>query len=221
MELGNIKPASIVKEMADAYLDYSMSVIVSRALPDVRPHDRIALRWLLGFGSADFRKGAYARLRKYCDVNGTEPFEALTRLAASEIAITRTGQLVVRFKEIQVELTRLHALTDMAQFVSGWLLGNLGVDDPFYNLALDLSLTADSQADLVQALVTTVAQPDVPPDVTEVRIMSLHKSKGLSSPVVIIAGCVEGLLPAAPLRTSAKPRMLQVWRSNVDYFLLV
>jgi DNA gyrase subunit A len=36
MELGNIKPVNIVKEMADAYLDYSMSVIVSRALPDVR-----------------------------------------------------------------------------------------------------------------------------------------------------------------------------------------
>jgi DNA helicase-2/ATP-dependent DNA helicase PcrA len=28
--------------------------------------------------------------------------------------------------------------------------------------------------------------------------MSLHKSKGLSSPVVIIAGCIEGLLPSAP-----------------------
>jgi DNA helicase-2/ATP-dependent DNA helicase PcrA len=27
--------------------------------------------------------------------------------------------------------------------------------------------------------------------------MSLHKSKGLSSPVVVIAGCVEGLLPSA------------------------
>jgi DNA gyrase subunit A len=36
MEPGNIKPVNIVKEMADAYLDYSMSVIVSRALPDVR-----------------------------------------------------------------------------------------------------------------------------------------------------------------------------------------
>src|SRR6516165_1793559 len=36
MELGNVKPVNIVKEMADAYLDYSMSVIVSRALPDVR-----------------------------------------------------------------------------------------------------------------------------------------------------------------------------------------
>ncbi len=36
MELGNIKPVSIVDEMTTAYLDYSMSVIVARALPDVR-----------------------------------------------------------------------------------------------------------------------------------------------------------------------------------------
>ncbi len=36
MELGNIKPVSIVEQMTSAYLDYSMSVIVSRALPDVR-----------------------------------------------------------------------------------------------------------------------------------------------------------------------------------------
>ncbi len=36
MELGNIRPVSIVDEMTGAYLDYSMSVIVSRALPDVR-----------------------------------------------------------------------------------------------------------------------------------------------------------------------------------------
>src|SRR5438132_4029357 len=36
MELGNIKHVSIVEQMTGAYLDYSMSVIVSRALPDVR-----------------------------------------------------------------------------------------------------------------------------------------------------------------------------------------
>ncbi len=36
MELGNIKTVSIVEQMTTAYLDYSMSVIVSRALPDVR-----------------------------------------------------------------------------------------------------------------------------------------------------------------------------------------
>src|SRR5690242_5284055 len=36
MELGNIKTVNIVEQMTGAYLDYSMSVIVSRALPDVR-----------------------------------------------------------------------------------------------------------------------------------------------------------------------------------------
>lgn len=36
MELGIIKPVGIVEQMTGAYLDYSMSVIVSRALPDVR-----------------------------------------------------------------------------------------------------------------------------------------------------------------------------------------
>ena len=36
MELGIVKPIGIVDQMTGAYLDYSMSVIVSRALPDVR-----------------------------------------------------------------------------------------------------------------------------------------------------------------------------------------
>ena len=33
---GEIAPISIVEEMKTSYLDYAMSVIVSRALPDVR-----------------------------------------------------------------------------------------------------------------------------------------------------------------------------------------
>ena len=36
----------------------------------IDPQDRIALRWLLGYGSNDFRSGAYARLREYCEQNG-------------------------------------------------------------------------------------------------------------------------------------------------------
>ena len=35
-QIGYIKPTEITKEMADSYIDYAMSVIVSRALPDVR-----------------------------------------------------------------------------------------------------------------------------------------------------------------------------------------
>src|SRR5579871_3775153 len=36
MEIGIIKPVRIEEEMERSYLDYAMSVIVSRALPDVR-----------------------------------------------------------------------------------------------------------------------------------------------------------------------------------------
>ena len=36
MEIGKIEPREITEEMKDAYLDYAMSVIISRALPDVR-----------------------------------------------------------------------------------------------------------------------------------------------------------------------------------------
>ena len=36
MEIGKIKPTEITSELAKSYLDYAMSVIVARALPDVR-----------------------------------------------------------------------------------------------------------------------------------------------------------------------------------------
>ena len=36
MEIGNVRLASIENEMRQSYLDYAMSVIVQRALPDAR-----------------------------------------------------------------------------------------------------------------------------------------------------------------------------------------
>jgi superfamily I DNA/RNA helicase len=47
-------------------------------------------------------------------------------------------------------------------------------------------------------LTSAIAKPEIPELIEDVRIMSLHKSKGLSAPVTIIAGCVEGLLPKQP-----------------------
>jgi DNA helicase II / ATP-dependent DNA helicase PcrA len=47
-------------------------------------------------------------------------------------------------------------------------------------------------------MMAEITQPDIPPEVKEVRVMSLHKSKGLSSPYVFIAQCVQGVLPQLP-----------------------
>ncbi len=54
---------------------------------------------------------------------------------------------------------------------------------------------ATDAAELFSLMMKEITQPDIPPEVKEVRVMSLHKSKGLSSPYVFIAQCVQGVLP--------------------------
>ena len=81
-ENGNIPPEdriisiNIDEEMRSAYIDYSMSVIVSRALPDVRDGLKPVHRRVL-FGMLDL--GVEGYLTKPVDV------EALLRLVDNEI----------------------------------------------------------------------------------------------------------------------------------------
>ncbi|HZC80474.1 MAG TPA: ATP-dependent helicase, partial [Nitrospiraceae bacterium] len=161
----------------------------------VNPQDRIALRWLLGFGSGDFRSGAYARIRAHSEQTGTTPWDVMTALADGALKIPHTHHLVARFKDIRNEISELGQAGNVQEFAERWLGEQVAADEPFQVLARELSTSADTAAGLLEALIAAVSLPDIPPDVAEVRIMSLHKSKGLSSPVVIIAGCVEGLLP--------------------------
>ncbi len=93
MELGNIKPVSIVDEMTGAYLDYSMSVIVSRALPDVRdglkPVHRRVLYAMEDMGlqsTKQFRKCAGTVgevLKSYHPHGDVAVYDALVRMAQS------------------------------------------------------------------------------------------------------------------------------------------
>jgi len=64
-EIGRIEPKRIVEEMKESYIDYAMSVIISRALPDVRDglkpvHRRIlyAMHEMGLAHTAKFRKSA-------------------------------------------------------------------------------------------------------------------------------------------------------------------
>ena len=63
---------------------------------------------------------------------------------------------------------------------------------------------ADDAKDLFGAMMKEITQPDIPPEVKEVRVMSLHKSKGLSSPYVFIAQCLQGVLPKIQKQGTAK-----------------
>jgi len=159
--------------------------------------DRIALRWLLGFGSSDFRASAYARIRSRCNSDGISPWDLMVQLADGAVRIPYTHQLVDRFGRIKVEVEGLASENNLQAFVELWLGTQIETDDRFAVAVRELCQNLNDPEDLLVAIAEEVSQPDVPPDVEEVRIMSLHKSKGLSSPAVIIAGCVEGLLPTA------------------------
>lgn len=88
---GKIKPVSIISEMQKSYLDYAMSVIVSRALPDVRDglkpvHRRIlfamkemGIRWNTAYKKSARIVGEV--LGKYHPHGDAPVYEAMVRLA--------------------------------------------------------------------------------------------------------------------------------------------
>jgi len=89
--IGQIRPKDIVEEMRDSYIDYAMSVIVSRALPDIRDglkpvHRRIlyAMHEMGLTSSAKFRKSAAVTgevLGKFHPHGDAPVYEALVRMA--------------------------------------------------------------------------------------------------------------------------------------------
>lgn len=90
-EYGLVDPQPIVEEMSASYLDYAMSVIVSRALPDVRDglkpvHRRILYAmWSVGLkANAKFRKSATVVgevLGKYHPHGDSAVYESMVRMA--------------------------------------------------------------------------------------------------------------------------------------------
>ena len=89
--IGRVENLPIVEEMETSYLDYAMSVIIARALPDVRDglkpvHRRILYAmWSIGLKpSAKFRKSATVVgevLGKYHPHGDTAVYDSMVRLA--------------------------------------------------------------------------------------------------------------------------------------------
>jgi DNA helicase-2/ATP-dependent DNA helicase PcrA len=159
--------------------------------------DRVALRWLLGRGHADWRTASYRRIMRYVGANNISPWATLIALSDGTITIPYTGTLVTRFREIQSELSTLQGHSDINQFVQAWLPSSQQTDLLAGTVAR-CRQGVETPKELFDALYVAITQPEIPLQVSDVRIMSLHKSKGLSSPFVFIVGCVEGLLPARP-----------------------
>lgn len=186
-------------ELEKAAAQYSFALLKLFA----NHNDRVALRWLVGRNSNNFHAAGYKHVRDHCEATGLSPWQALSQLSAGTLRISHTKRIVADFDALMTDLNNLAALPDLAAVVNA--LFPAGQPDTRELREIATGLIADdpmmdAQA-LVSELVAAITQPEIPTDIQEVRIMSLHKSKGLSSPVTIIAGCVNGLLPRTPKRT--------------------
>jgi DNA gyrase subunit A len=89
--LGNMRPIKIEEEMRSAYLDYAMSVIVARALPDIRDGLKpVQRRILYGMSEMNLNPGSpYKKsarivgdvMGKYHPHGDSPVYEAMVRLA--------------------------------------------------------------------------------------------------------------------------------------------
>lgn len=160
------------------------------------PLDCVGLRCWCGFGSASLRRGAWDRIEALCAGDGIPLRAALDGIDAGRFAILRGANLLARLRELSGHLQRLAPLRGEE------LLDALFPDDDadfaqIRIMAAGLDPNADA-AQLLDRLRTGITQPELPTDVDYVRVMSLHKSKGLTADLVVVMGCVEGLIPTLP-----------------------
>jgi superfamily I DNA/RNA helicase len=161
----------------------------------IDPEDRPSLRYWLGEHAQDCRHKPYKRLRVHCEQSGQSPRAALQDLAAGTLKLPHTGSLVARFNELNTRLTAL-----MAQNIPT-LIDTLFPDGhpdsaSIRQAALQVTPNVNTTQELLDELRTVITQPELPGSQgASVRIMSLYKSKGLTARLVVIAGCVAGILP--------------------------
>jgi DNA helicase II / ATP-dependent DNA helicase PcrA len=168
--------------------------------------DRVSLRYWLGLGSSTWNSRGYEALRSHCTNSGQSPFAAMCETSENRLTLPHSKDLVERFRILQKELKALSGLCGDA------LIDRLFPDGYDWSEAVrDMTRLADNTTpeELLDLLRTQITQPEMPEAGRYARVMSLHKSKGLTSRAVIVAGCIEGLMPTCkPDLTPQEQEML-------------
>ncbi|MDX6652600.1 MAG: ATP-dependent helicase UvrD/PcrA [Solirubrobacterales bacterium] len=168
------------------------------------PDDRPALRTWIGLGSTRFLVGGYRRVRTAAEAAGLSVAEILPKVESGEVDVQYSAAVVERWGILQERLEELRELSDDPAAIIDQVLPD-GEDELalMREIALEALEEAEGTNEVVSAVRYGVAQREVPIESEEVRVMSLHASKGLTAEVVVLAGTNEGLIPR--IDTSLQP----------------
>jgi superfamily I DNA/RNA helicase len=203
------------KQLEDCRSQEAFTLLTLLANPD----DRVALRCWLGFGSQSLRVGEYARLRAYCSEHPSSPRAALDALVAGDLKIPHTSGLQGRYRLLTTRLHTLEALADEAVYNAIF-----PADQPWaepFRVIIEDTISERTIEEMYETLLTNITQPELPSDVGYVRIMSLHKSKGLNADHVIVTGCIEGLLPSRDDEAPFEDQMRQLEEQRRLFYVAI
>lgn len=158
------------------------------------PEDRVALRCWCGFGNNSLADGAWARLRTHCEANGDSPWQAMEKLVNGTLTLPYTGYIVARFQELKARMANLMGIVGQP-LVEAIFPSAEAWTGPFAEIVASIEEDDFGPEKLADAIKRSVSQPDMPTDVDYIRVMSLHKSKGLTADLVVVCGCLQGLIP--------------------------
>jgi len=158
------------------------------------PDDRVALRFWLGLGSSTWLAAQYELVRKHCEQSALGLRQVMEGLLNKTIDIPKTSHIQKRFSELQTALQKLQPLAG-PELVDALFPSDQSWANALREAALFICKTAPTPREILDYLRTRITQPEMPEEGKFVRVMSLHKSKGLTSRAVIVCGCIEGLIP--------------------------
>jgi DNA helicase II / ATP-dependent DNA helicase PcrA len=156
--------------------------------------DRVALRFWLGQGSGTWNSRGYRNLREFCEKRGLSPWQALEALDSGLEKLPHTGKLQKRFKELLTLLAELQPMS-VPEVVDRLFPDGQDWAEELRDAALLGGLDGFDVNKLLNRLRYRVTQPELPEAGEVAQLMSLHKSKGLTRKVVVVAGCMQGLVP--------------------------
>jgi DNA helicase-2/ATP-dependent DNA helicase PcrA len=185
------------------------------------PDDRVALRTWIGLDSPTARAGGWARIRAQCTQDGTSPRDTLNALTSGTITLPHTGAIVARVADLHTRLDQLAGLTGQALVDALFPADTPGCED-IRGAATAVAAQHPGPSDLLQELRTVITQPEIPGDQSNIiRVMSLHKSKGLTARVVVVAGCVAGAIPTVDPRAAPDEQLRQIQEQRRLFYVAI
>lgn len=178
------------KDVNGCYAQRALALLILLADPE----DRVALRCWCGFGSNNLCSNAWLKLRNHCEQSGQTPWQALEELENGILKIAHAGPLIPRFMTLKRELARLCKLKGNALVDAVFPPGEQWAS-PMAEMINNDKEEDSGAKELVDVIRRNITQPELPTEVDYVRVMSLHKSKGLTAGMVVVVGCLEGLMP--------------------------